>query len=89
MGQEQFDEYMALNNIVPYGDEKICLTIANVGACLAGIGQLIARQLGAGRGEEVSPNDFLPWLVEECIEAREVSPNAMAAAFSSYVERNS
>lgn len=84
MTPEKFDEYVAMDRIVPFGDEKLCWTLANAAAAVCSRLNIIAAGTsGAKELKDLKPKDFIPWLKKKKQTAKDkfLNPNAMAAAF--------
>lgn len=77
MTPEQFDELVAIDRIVPFGDEKICWVLAMGFAALM---DRIAVATGDKNAKPTRPKAFIPWLKKKP-KPKYVSPNAAAAAF--------
>jgi hypothetical protein len=84
MTPEQFDEWIAMNRIIPFGDEKICWVLAMGFAALM---DRIAAATGDKNVKPVSPKQFIPWLKKKKTKPKYVNPNAAAAAFLMAVNR--
>lgn len=74
---EQFDEFVAMNRVVPFGDEKVCRVFALGVATICNL--IVACGPGGKDIPEFKPEDFIPWKVRK--KKREyINPNAAAAA---------
>lgn len=83
MPSEKFDELIAMDHIVPFGDEKICWVLALGFAALM---DRIAAVAGNKDVKPVDPKAFIPWLKKKK-KRQYINPNAMAAAFKMAVNR--
>jgi hypothetical protein len=84
MPPEQFDEYVAMDRIVPFGDEKICWVLASGFAALM---NQIAAAAGGKDLKPINPRVFISWAKKPKKKKKYVNPNAAAAAFLMAVNR--
>jgi hypothetical protein len=84
MPPEQFDEYVAMDRISPFGNEGIYWVLATGFAALM---DRIAEASGDKNTKPVRPKAFIPWLKKKKPKLKYVSPNAAAAAFKMAVNR--
>jgi hypothetical protein len=89
MTPEQFDEYAAMDRIIPYGDEKICWVLANGFAAMVNRLDIILKQwCGVNDLPKTTPSSFIPWKKKKSNKKPEyVNPNQAAAIFSMAVNR--
>jgi hypothetical protein len=83
MTPEKFDEYVAMDRIIPFGDEKICWVLAMGFAALM---DRIAAAVGDKDAKPINPKKFIPWIKQKK-KSKYVNPNAAAAAFKMAVNR--
>lgn len=76
MPPEQFDEYVAMDRIVPFGDEKIC-RVLSIG--FAALMDQIAWAVGATDAKPVNPSNFIPWMKRPKVKPKYFNPAAMSA----------
>lgn len=84
-----FEEYMAMDRILPFGDEKICWVLANGFAAVIDRLNLLATDRRAKEPPDAKPQDFIPWMKKKTKKKRPgyVNPNAAALAFRVAVSR--
>jgi hypothetical protein len=82
---EKFDELVAMDRIVPFGDEKICWVLAMGFAALM---DRIAAACGDKDAKPIKPSVFIPWArKKQKTKPKYVNPNMAAAAFLMAVNR--
>jgi hypothetical protein len=86
---EKFDELVAMDRIVPFGDEKLCLVMATGFSLVIDRLNRLIRAWSGEDNPQVQPKDLLPWKTTKPKKKRPeyVSPNAAAAAFKLAVNR--
>ena len=85
---EQFDEWMEMHKIVPFGDEKLCVVMA---LGFATVCNLIKAFGGGKESKPVEATDFLFWNKKKRKKATEsfVNPNQAARMFRQAVGNGS
>lgn len=77
---EQLNGWMEMENICPFGDEKIAWVLATGFAMLINVTLATAMTMNDVK-EIVKPSDFIPWKRKKKQRRKYVSPNESAAAF--------
>lgn len=83
---EQFDEWMEMHRIVPFGDEKICRVLA------MGFAEILNRMVDLSPfvkgGQEIRPDQFLFWQdrkkkkrKSQPVSREQMNPNQAATMF--------
>jgi hypothetical protein len=81
---EKFDELVAMDRIVPFGDEKLSHVMALVGAAIVErLDVILRRWCDVKDLPKVKPASFIPWKKKKKKKKTQeyVNPNAAAAAF--------
>lgn len=78
-----------MDQIVPFGDEKVCWTLAIIASAVVSRLNLLCEAWGAKDLPELKPKEFIPWKrkSKKKKKSKYVSPNAAAAAFFMAVNR--
>jgi hypothetical protein len=84
MTPEQFDELVAMDRILPFGDEKVCWILANGFAHLA---NTIYRAWGIKDYPVTNPRDFIPWKKPKKAKDSYMNPNQQAQVFQVWASR--
>lgn len=79
---EQFDEWVAMDAIEPFGEEKLAWVLAMIGSVLANRLGVLCQAWGISDVKDVQPQDFIPWRkkTRRKRKAKLLSPKAMANA---------
>lgn len=85
MTPEQMEEWIAMDRIIPLGDEKLAWVLANVGAALVSRLNLLCQAWGIKDLKDAKPRDFIPWLKKKKAKRKQVNPNQAVAMVRSAV----
>lgn len=86
MPPEKFAEYLAMDQLLPFGDEKLCWVLAVGFAAIHSRLNTLASSWGAKDLPELNPRDFIPWK-KKAKQKGYTNPNAAAAAFRASMGR--
>jgi hypothetical protein len=84
ISSEAFDELVAMNEIIPFGDEKVCRVLAlGFAAMVMRLDIILRRWCEMKDLPKITPDSFIPWSKKKKKKPKSkyVNPNAMATAF--------